>query len=313
MASGTTSRPPQKLYDLDVTVVSAKHLKNVNWRNGDLKPYVALWVDPDRRQFTKPDDSGSTRPVWNERFVLPLSLPPRDSSLTLEILHARPSDTPKALVGALRVDLRDLPAGSDDSPVRLTSFELRRPSGRPQGKIRLKLDLIERPAENYQTTPPPPPGYYYSSAPPPPMPYRGYSPSPYSSVPQPAPPPSSFSPPPPPQPYYSYSDPPSGYYSSYYSHPPPPPHRPYFERQPSLGLGPSAPMDYTPYDYHKPSSSKPGMGVGTGLAVGAVAGALGGLALEEGVKYEEEKIAERVENDLASTAARDERYGEYRM
>jgi hypothetical protein len=42
------------------------------------------------------------------------------------------------------------------------------------------------------------------------------------------------------------------------------------------------------------------MGLGTGLAVGAVAGALGGLALEEGLKYEEDKIAERVENDMAA-------------
>lgn len=41
------------------------------------------------------------------------------------------------------------------------------------------------------------------------------------------------------------------------------------------------------------------MGLGAGFAVGAVAGALGGLALEEGLKYEEEKIAERVENDVA--------------
>lgn len=40
------------------------------------------------------------------------------------------------------------------------------------------------------------------------------------------------------------------------------------------------------------------MGLGTGLAVGAVAGALGGLALEEGLKHEEEKIAERVEKDM---------------
>ena len=69
--------------------------------------------------------------------------------------------------------------------------------------------------------------------------------------------------------------------------------------------GPSAPVDYSPYD-QKPKSSK--VGLGTGLAVGAVAGALGGLALEEGMKYEEEKIAERVENDLA---ARDD-YSDYR-
>lgn len=68
-------------------------------------------------------------------------------------------------------------------------------------------------------------------------------------------------------------------------------------------------MDYTPYDYHKRSVGKPGMG----LAVGAAAGALGGMTLEEGVKYEEEKIGERVENDVASAVARDDhRYGEYR-
>lgn len=50
------------------------------------------------------------------------------------------------------------------------------------------------------------------------------------------------------------------------------------------------------------------MGVGSGVAMGAVAGALGGLALEEGLKYEEEKIAERVETDVN---ARDE-YRDYR-
>lgn len=317
MAAGSAHRPPPKVYDLDVTIVSAKHLKNVNWRNGDLKPYVILWVDPDRRQATKPDDSGSTRPVWNERFVLPLTLPPRESALTMEVFHSKPSETSKPLVGSLRFELRDLLAESDDSPTRLRAFELLRPSGRPHGKIRLKIGLIERPVENYH--PAPASGYYYSSAPPPPMPYRGYSPPPYSTL----PPPSSFSPPPPPhsQPYYSYSEPHSGYYSSYYSPAPAPPPapRPFMERQTQssyggLGAsGPSAPVDYTPYDYHKRIVGKPGMGMGTGLAVGAVAGALGGLALEEGIKYEEEKIAERVENDLASTARDDrDRYGEYR-
>ncbi|ONK62094.1 uncharacterized protein A4U43_C07F300 [Asparagus officinalis] len=53
----------------------------------------------------------------------------------------------------------------------------------------------------------------------------------------------------------------------------------------------------------------PRIGNGDGVdAVGAVAGALGGLALEEGAKYEEEKIAERVESSLA---ARDD-YSDYR-
>lgn len=148
------------------------------------------------------------------------------------------------------------------------------------------------------------------------MPYRGYTPPP---------PTSSYSPPP--QPFYSYSDPHSGYYSSYYSpspavspSPAAPPPRPFSEQpsQSSYGgpgaAGPSAPVDYTPYDYHKRSVGKPGMG--TGLAMGAMAGALGGLTLDEGIKYEEEKIAERMENDMVSNSrvstARDDLYADGR-
>lgn len=43
------------------------------------------------------------------------------------------------------------------------------------------------------------------------------------------------------------------------------------------------------------------------MAMGAVVGALGGLALEEGLKYEQENIMDRVENDVA---ARDD-YSDY--
>src|SRR5205809_933490 len=75
---------PNPPLDIEITVVSAKHLKNVNWRNGDLKPYAVAYLDPDRRSATKPDYSGSTRPVWNERLLLPLPLPFEDI-LTLDV------------------------------------------------------------------------------------------------------------------------------------------------------------------------------------------------------------------------------------
>ncbi|XAR71952.1 hypothetical protein NMG60_11018414 [Bertholletia excelsa] len=310
--------PPSKLLDLDLTIVSAKHLKNVNWRLGDLKPYAIFWVDSDRRLATKSDDSGSTRPVWNEHFVVPLSLPLQESVFNLDIFHSKPSETPKPLVGTLRIALKDL-SNLDDS-MRIRTFELRRPSGRPQGKIRVKLAVIERPAPptpDYHTTPPS--NYYYSSAPPPPpRDYRGYSSAPFTNSPPPLPAasmPTSSSLPPPPPPHHmyqygatAYTDPYSGYYSGYYSAqpPPPPPPRPFFDRLSSYG-GPSAPVDYSPYD-QKQRSGKMG-GLGAGLAVGAIAGALGGLALEEGLKHEEEKIAERVEGDMAS---RDD-YSDYRV
>lgn len=73
-------------------------------------------------------------------------------------------------------------------------------------------------------------------------------------------------------------------------------------------------MEYSrPYDQRGRNSIGSGGGrydVGPGLAVGAVAGSLGGLAIDEGVKYREEKAAERVEEKVAP-AARDE-YSKYR-
>ncbi|KAK3407902.1 hypothetical protein EUGRSUZ_J00241 [Eucalyptus grandis] len=336
-----------KLLELDLTVVSAKHLKNVNWRSGDLKPYAIFWVDPDRRLATRPDDAGSTRPVWNEQFSIPLPFPalplPDSAALTLEVFHSKPSETPKPLVGSLLLPLRDLSDPHDRDRIR--TYELLRPSGRPHGKIRIKLALHERPAPpppppppqpEYLVPPPPtPPSGYYYGTPPPPAPSRSANlpppPAPVAvarAVTMPPPPPATVreyrqysvpayaAAPPPPGPAqsppaysYSYSDAYSGYYPGYYSSaPPPPPPRPFYDRGSGYGgpsSGPSAPVDYTTA-YEKQRSGK--MGLGAGLAVGAVAGALGGLALEEGLNYEEEKIADRVESDLA---ARDD-YSEYR-
>ncbi|URE08993.1 C2 domain [Musa troglodytarum] len=271
----SSSRP----LDLEVTVVSANHLKNVNWRNGDLKPYVVVYLDPDRRVASKPDDAGSTRPVWNERLALPLPSAETLLFLTLDVFHSKPSETPKPLVGTARSPLKDLlhqdafagyatgrGGGAPPSPVR--TLELRRPSGRPQGKIRIRLAIRERPCPPPEPRPgyhfPPPPhssGYYYpSNAPPFPSPPPPHSARDYRN----------FSPPPPPIPPYGHPI-------------------------------PSHPLD------HRPRGSK--IGAATGLAVGAVAGALGGLALEEGLRYEEEKITERAES---SFSARDDYYSDHR-
>lgn len=300
--ANTSRPPPPRPLDLELTVVSAKHLKNVNWRSGDLKPYAVFWVDPDRRHSTRSDDCGSTQPVWNERFTLPIPVPLHDAVLTLEIFHSKPSETPKPLVATLRVELKDLSDPENSSKIR--TFPLLRPSGRPQGKIRVKLGIRERPLpppHDYHF--PPPSSYYYTNTPPPPR----YSVSPYVSLPPPPPPPSASHPAPPP-PYSSISDYPPYYSNHYYSSPPPPmPPRPFFERPSGYGT-PSAPVDYSPYD-QKPRGS-PKMGLATGIAVGSMAGALGGLALEEGLKYEEEKIAERIEHDVVSSRDRDD-YSDY--
>ncbi|CAO2195292.1 unnamed protein product [Urochloa humidicola] len=286
---------PPKAFDLEVTVVSGKHLKNVNWRRGDLRAYVVAYLDPSRRAATRPDDGGGCKPAWNERLVLPLPphLSPHDPSilLSLDVFHSKPSDSPKPLVGSARSPLRDLlfptnPNPSHDSAAStIFSLPLLRPSGRPQGKLRIRVAIRER-------SPPPPEPQY-----PPP------SSSPYY-----------FPPPPPP----AYSAPPQygseQYYrpSGYYSAPPPPTPSQY-----EYTGGPSAPVDYSRQYEQRGRTGGGGSGsgtgrygVGTGLAVGAVTGALGGLAIDEGVKYKEEKAAERVEEKVVP-AARDD-YSEYR-
>ncbi|KAK9077924.1 hypothetical protein SSX86_001981 [Deinandra increscens subsp. villosa] len=307
MATTTSHRPLPKPLDLEITIVSAKHLKNVNWRNGDLSPYVIFWLDPDRRLATKSDDSNSTKPVWNERFLIPLPSSPAAAVLTLEIFHSKPLDTPKPLVGTLRLPIDDLPNLEDSAVIR--TFDLRRPSGRPNGKIRLKLALRDRPLPDYQITHQP--AYYYTTAPPPPYGRYPPSPSPYNAAPSlpPPPPPLAAAPsPPPPAPYHygSYSDPYSGYYQGgYYSQPQPSQTpRPYSER-PSGGYGgggsggPSAPVDYAQYEQkQKTGKVAPGPGLGMEVAVGAVAGGVAGLAVDEGLRYQDEKIGERVESDL---------------
>ncbi|KAJ0103644.1 hypothetical protein Patl1_06538 [Pistacia atlantica] len=210
--------PPPKPLDLDLTIVSAKHLKNVNWRLGDLKPYCVFWVDQNRRLTTRSDDSGSTRPVWNDQFTLPLTLPFHESVLAVDIFHSILSETPKPLVATLRVPLKDLPDPYDCT--RNRTFELLRPSGRPQelllqfcSSVTLSSTLHCRIFRDMVI-------------------------------------------------------------------PPDPDHLNRFTIGRPVGyVGSTAPVDYSTLEQRPPSDGK--RALGTGLAVGAVAGALGGLTLEE--------------------------------
>ncbi|KAJ0244867.1 Calcium-dependent lipid-binding [Hirschfeldia incana] len=218
--------------DLVVTVVSAKHLKNVNWRNGDLKPYVVLHLDSDHnRVSTRSEDS--IKPVWNERITLPLTRSVHESVLNVEILHS--DDAAKTLVGSVRFPLIRLidSEGGGMIPESISSLDLLRPSGRPQGKIRLKLAIKDRPIPPPPQRPQSQPRDYYSA----PQGNHYYSPSP---------------PPPPPAPHRDYREfsSPSPYpftdhyYSGFY-YPPPPPPRSMYDRASNYGQ-PSAPVDHTP-------------------------------------------------------------------
>ncbi|CAI0546566.1 unnamed protein product [Linum tenue] len=287
-------------YEAEVVISSAKDLKNINWRHGPLRPYAVVWVDPNQKSSTRVDEEGDNSPLWDHTLVIPLPPGPIDShTLHIDVVHAGREEDTKPLIGSAKLPLRDVidEAGGVGSGERVKrSLTLKRPSGRPQGKIEVKVAVREPIYQAPDARYAPPYGYGVpvSRDPYAPGPPAGYG-APYGG------PPNYGYGAPVPQPYYAAAaPPPSGYpvgYGSGGGYGAPPPTAAY--GQPSYGGGYG--QNQTGYVQEEKKKGKFG-GMGTGLAVGAVAGALGGIALVEGFDALEDKIAddaaEKVEDDL---------------
>lgn len=254
-------------YQVEVTITSAKDLKNVNWRHGKLKPYAVAWIDPKAKLSTPVDADGDTSPYWDRTLLIPFDTRIDESTLHVDIVHADADEDTKPLIGSARLPLRDVvdEVGLGSSAER--TLHLKRPSGRPQGKVDVHVSVREpgyRDPEPYYAPP-------YGVAPPGDRDYAG----PYGAPPQPA-----------------YAAPPSWHPA--YGGAPPTYGQPAAYGQSSYYGGQQ--QGYVQEE--KKSSKFGGMGMGTGLAVGAVAGVLGGIALSEGVDALEDHIADDVAEDL---------------
>ncbi|KAM3319962.1 protein SRC2 [Capsicum chacoense] len=250
-------------FEVEVKISSAKDLKNVNWRYGRLKPYAVVWVDPKGKCSTKVDDNGDTNPCWNEKLVIPLYAPIEESTLYVDVVHANAPEGVKPLIGSGKLPLRDVVDSVGIGNLTERLLELKRPSGRPHGKVKVEVCVRD---PRYRAPDPyyaarygvPPPGS--KDYPAPPQPYGGSGSRDY-----PAPPAGSRDYPAPPQPYGGvsgsygapaspypspapYAAPPSGYpYSSapaygqspnYGSTPTPAP-APGYGQQPGYGAPPA--------------------------------------------------------------------------
>ncbi|CDY16874.1 BnaA09g05080D [Brassica napus] len=154
--------------EVEVTISSAKNIKNVNWRNGPNKPYAVVWIDPKYKFSTRVDEEDDTCPSWNQTFVIPL--PPGnddydDDKVYIDVVHAGGEENTKPLIGSAHLSLRDV---IDDVgfgvPVEKT-LKLKRPSGRPHGKLDVTVTVREpryQPAPGSYHAPP----YGYTHAPP---------------------------------------------------------------------------------------------------------------------------------------------------
>uniref|UniRef100_A0A6N2MEN0 C2 domain-containing protein n=1 Tax=Salix viminalis TaxID=40686 RepID=A0A6N2MEN0_SALVM len=242
-------------YEVEITISSAKDLKNVNWRHGSLNPYAVVWVDSNYKCSTRADDEGDTSPFWDQTLVIPLpSGRIEDHSLHIDIVHAGSHEGTKPLIGSAKLKLIDV---LDDAG--LSSSIVLPADHRGNSTLRLLSEILAILRLITCTSlwvPPPSSSRDYPYA------------TPYGA--------------PPPQP--------NQYYST--AAPPPPTYW-----QPSYGYG-----ERQPVVVEEKKKSKFG-GMGTGLAVGAVGGVLGGLALAEGIDAFEDDIAddaaEKVEDDLA--------------
>eukprot|EP00252_Welwitschia_mirabilis_P008657 TRINITY_DN2065_c0_g1_i11.p1 TRINITY_DN2065_c0_g1~~TRINITY_DN2065_c0_g1_i11.p1 ORF type:complete len:277 (+),score=16.38 TRINITY_DN2065_c0_g1_i11:98-928(+) len=253
--------------EVEITIRGAKDLKNVNWRHGDLQPYAVVWIDPVMKLSTNVDRTGDTEPLWNEKLILPIPFGTsfKDGEVRIDIVHENPEDNTKPLVGSAHLYLGDILEESGGiGEVVEKKLKLKRPSGRPQGKLEVAVRIKEKLPESYY---PPPPAYGYT----PQAPYadRGYpAHSPYGERGYAG--------------YQPYVNAPEGYA---YQAPP--------VTQVNTG---GQYYEGSSGDSHNKKSSK--YGLGTGLAVGAVAGVLGGLAISEGVDYVEDKFDEKVDEGV---------------
>ncbi|KAJ4802573.1 Calcium-dependent lipid-binding (CaLB domain) family protein [Rhynchospora pubera] len=277
-------------YEVEVTIETAKNLKNVNWRNGQLKPYAVVWIDDGPKVTTKVDVDNDEDPIWDEKLLVPLPPSSRleEAKLYIDVVHANAAEGVKPLVGSAKLHLHEVVDEVGIGGKAIKSLKLKRPSGRPHGKLEVKV-AVKEPQRYYDQYAPP----YGQAA------SRGYGEQyggygqPYAQ----------------PQPGYSYpaTAPPAGYP---YGGPPQPAYGYGAPPQPAYGSGSYGSGSYDSYGSGaygaapvQEEKKKGKLGMGAGLAIGAVGGVLGGLALAEGIDYVEDKIAddaaEKVEDDLA--------------
>ncbi|XP_057527956.1 uncharacterized protein LOC130806770 isoform X2 [Amaranthus tricolor] len=151
-------------YEVELTLSSAKDLKNINWRYGPLRPYAVTWVDSDRKITSRTDDEGDTCPKWNQTLIVPLNCSIKDAILCIDIVHHASVDKDiKPLIGSTKLELRDV---VDDVGIgsRVTrTLKLKRPSGRLHGKLELEICVRE---PQYHTSNPYPPPHHVEYAPP---------------------------------------------------------------------------------------------------------------------------------------------------
>ncbi|KAE8712163.1 putative Plasmodesmata-located protein 2 [Hibiscus syriacus] len=133
---------------LEMNLVSAEELASVS---KNMKTYAVVWIKPDEKLATGVDQKGGTDPTWNERFTFKFDdkfLNSEDAKIVVEIYAA--AWVKDALVGSVNVLFNDIfhlrsvaDAKTNNSTRRTVTLQIRRPSGRPQGILKMEVALVD--------------------------------------------------------------------------------------------------------------------------------------------------------------------------
>ncbi|KAE8688492.1 putative Plasmodesmata-located protein 2 [Hibiscus syriacus] len=135
--------PPTHFRTLQMNLVSAEDLAPVS---KNMKTYAVVWIKPDEKLATGVDQKGRTDPTWNDRFTFKVDdkfLNSDDAKIVVEIYAA--AWIKDALVGSVNVLFNDIfhlrsvtDAETNNSARRTVTLQIRRPSGRPQGILKME-------------------------------------------------------------------------------------------------------------------------------------------------------------------------------
>lgn len=261
---------------LDLKIISAKGLKNVNFIS-KLEVYAVVSIaggDPRAKQRTPTDRDGGVNPAWNfpMKFMID-EVAAQQNRLTLVVNLRAERALGDRDVGEVRVPIKEIIADGNNKSVQFVRYQVRKPSGKAKGELNFSYQFSEKlgashvpPQASHVTSKSDEPVTAYpavapmaagsSAAYPPPM-TSGYPPAGYAQGGA-----GYRYPPPPQQPGYGYPPQQPGY--GY----PPPPQPGYGYPPPQQGYGYAAPVQ------QGPKKNKFG---GGGLGLGLLGGALGGL------------------------------------
>ena len=87
---------------MELSILSACDLKNVNWRYGRLRPYAVVRDDTEHTVSRRFDPGGDTNPDRDEKLTIPVGTL-QDVELSLEIVQEKSSELTKQLIASVGV------------------------------------------------------------------------------------------------------------------------------------------------------------------------------------------------------------------